>query len=106
MWRFFLQSGSNGTSGSGYYGPAIVLNTWHIVVMQVYWTESGSGYANFYVDGVQYGNFVGQTYSASFGNPYVQWGIYSEGPGSVSPGLTNTLRYGPVIRTQYASLGS
>ncbi len=54
VWRFSVQSTSSGSTNAQFYGPPIVFNTWHQVVLQAYWTETTKGFMRFYVDGVQY----------------------------------------------------
>jgi hypothetical protein len=106
-YKFYYQSDSGGSTVQTIYkNPALcpkpLLNVWHQVVLQCYWTSTTNGFMRWYVDGQLCANFTGQTYWSAFGNPYLQYGFYSH----LGAGLTNTVRYGPVVRQTLVNLGS
>jgi hypothetical protein len=100
-WKFYVQYDSGGNNVKTYYsnGP-LALDTWHQVVMQAKWAADTTGFMQWFVDGVCYANYSGQTYWSSFGKPYLQFGYYSQ----LGGGLTNTVQFGPSVRRQFSAV--
>jgi hypothetical protein len=98
-WRFDVQYDAGGNNIQPYYGPVITYDTWHRIDGQMYWTTTTNGFQRWYVDGTLVGDYSGQTYWTSFGNPYLQFGFYS----GLGDGLTNYSQFGPITRQLFAS---
>jgi hypothetical protein len=96
-WKVYVQYDSGGNNVHTYYAGPIALNTWHQVVLQAKWAEDSTGFQQWFVDGALIANYSGQTYWASFGDPYLQFGYYSQ----IGGGLTNTVFFGPIVRRQF-----
>src|SRR5260370_604798 len=100
--KFERQINLGAASYSYHWAPSpIVFNHWYKVVMQVYWTLNSNGWVKVYLDGQLIADSPGATMFATDGNPYLQYGYYA-GKG----GVVNTAQFGPVVRKQFAALGS
>lgn len=103
MWRVSLRNSQTGVSELYGSGPNAIatFDAWHRFDLQVYWTQKTSGFMHWYVDGQPLVNWSGPTWYAGDGLPVLQYGWYA-GLG----GVKNTSVWGPVIRRQFAALGS
>jgi hypothetical protein len=100
-WKFYIQYDAGGNNVHTYYSTTpIALDVWHQVVIQAKWSQGTDGVMQWFVDGVCYANYQGQTYWTAFGKPYVQFGYYSQR----GAGLTNTVQFGPMVRRQFTSI--
>lgn len=85
-----------------FYAPTpIQFNHWYKVDVQVYWTPTSNGWVKVYLDGTLLANSPGPTMFPADGTPYLQYGYYAGKGGEI-----NTVQFGPVVRRQFAALGS
>ena len=100
-WKFYIQNDSGGSNVKTYYSSSpITLGAWHQVVLQAKWSTGTDGFIQWFVDGVCWANYTGQTYWSSFGKPYLQFGYYSQ----LGGGLTNQVQFGPSVRRQFTTV--
>jgi Ca-dependent carbohydrate-binding module xylan-binding len=105
-WRMQIPIDSGAINTQSWYGPAITFDVWHKIDVQIYWSNTSSGYERWYIDGVLLGSFSGATWFSNLGNPYLQFGFYAQrnaaGTASSTGGVTNYAQFGPWVRRQFA----
>jgi hypothetical protein len=96
-WRVMLPTDDN-VSWTDFYGPAITFNTWHQLVVQVYWSNTANGFHRWYIDGQLIANHTAANWWSDAGNPFIEYGYYA-GRG----GVTNYAQFGPLTRQVFAT---